>query len=51
MAAKTAWQVKNIPLELRRRFKAAAMLQGKTIGEALVDAMEAWIAEQEKKTS
>jgi hypothetical protein len=46
----TPWQIKNIPEELRRRFKAAAMLQGKTIGEAMVEAMEAWIAAQKKKS-
>lgn len=39
----TPWQVKNIPMELRRRLKAAAILKGITIGQALCEAIEMWL--------
>lgn len=47
----TPWQVKNIPMELRRRLKAAAVLKGITIGQALCEAIEMWLKKQDKQSS
>jgi uncharacterized protein (DUF1778 family) len=49
MAEECRINVRTAP-ELKRRIKAAAALQGKTLADAVREALELWLTRQEQKS-
>ena len=43
------WIVRDVPRDLMRRAKAAAALQGKSVKGILIELMEGYLQEMEKK--
>ena len=43
------WRIRNIPVELTRRFKAACCEEGITMGEGLVEAVSDWLRKHNNK--
>lgn len=43
------WIVRDVPRDLMRRARAAAALQGKSVKGILIDLMEAYVQDLEKK--